>query len=231
MIFDPLYLLMLLPVLLLSAWASLLTRQRFTKYSKVRAYSGYTGAHAAKRMLEANGVYNVTIERTRGMLSDHYDPRTKSLRLSEAVHDSNSLAAVGVACHEAGHALQHAQGYAALGLRSTLVPVASLGSGAAPLIFVLGLLFQAPAIMYFAIALFAAVFLFTLVTLPVEYNASARAKEHIVTCGIVSPDQAADAGKVLNAAFLTYLASAASALMTLLYYLLRSGLLGGRSRD
>jgi len=222
MIFDPLYIIMLVPVLLLSGWASMLTRSRFKKYSQVRAYSGYTGARAAQRMLEANGVYDVKIERSRGMLSDHYDPRTKIIRLSEEVHDGASLAAVGVACHEAGHALQHAQSYAALGLRSALVPVAQIGSNLAPFIFIVGLIAQIPVVMQVAILLLGAMFLFTLVTLPVEYNASARAKAHMVAAGIVSPNQEADAGKVLNAAFMTYLAAAVAALAQLLYYVLRS---------
>ena len=222
MIFDPLYFVMLIPALLLSGWAAMLTKSRFKKYSQIRAYSGYTGARAAERMLHANGVFDVKIERVRGMLSDHYDPRTKTLRLSDEVHDNASLAAVGVACHEAGHALQHAQAYAALGLRSALVPVAQIGSNFAPYIFIVGLIAQIPMVMQVAIALLACMFLFTVITLPVEYNASARAKAHMVAAGIVSPSQEADAGKVLNAAFLTYLAAAVAALLQLLYYILRS---------
>lgn len=219
---DPLYLIMMVPVLLFSFYASFMTKHLFKKYAKVRAYSGYTGAQAAKRMMEASGVFDVGIERTRGMLSDHYDPTKKVLRLSEEVYDGHSLSAVGVACHEAGHALQHAQGYAPLGLRTALVPVASFGSSAAYFIFIAGWLFGLTQLMYVAIAVFFAAFLFTVVTLPVEYNASSRAKEHIVAAGIVSPDQAKDAGAVLNAAFLTYLAAAAAAFVTLLYYIMRA---------
>ena len=223
MMFDPLYLVMLIPVLLFSGWASLLTQSRFARYSKVRAYSGMTGARAAHRMLQAGGVHDVVIARSRGMLSDHYDPRTKTLRLSDEVHDGVSLAAIGVACHEAGHALQHAQGYAALGLRSMLVPVAQFGSTLAPWIFIVGMLGNFGVLMDLAIVLLAAMFLFTLVTLPVEYNASARAKEYVVAAGLVSPNQAADTGKVLNAAFMTYLAAAAAALFQLLYFIMRRG--------
>ena len=230
MYFDPLYLLMLLPGLVLAGIASLLVKTTFSRYSQVRAYSGYTGAQAAERMMRSNGIYDVTVEETQGFLSDHYDPSKKVLRLSPGVYESNSLAAVGVACHEAGHAMQHASQYAPLVLRTVLVPVTNFSSMFAFYVVAAGFMFRP--LLYVGCALFAVAFIFALVTLPVEWDASSRAKRHLVMAGIVSPDQERDAGRVLNAAFLTYLAAAVSSLMTLLYYLLRAGIIGGgRDRD
>lgn len=232
---DPLYLIMMVPALVLSLVASLVTKGTFKRYAGTRAYSGLSGAQAAERMMRSEGVYDVKIERVDGFLSDHYDPSHKVLRLSPDVYDSPSLSAIGVACHEAGHAIQHARGYAPLALRSALVPLAQFGSTASYWIIMLGfMLSQTPAGMWMVkigIALFGAAVLFSLVTLPVEWDASARAKAHIVSAGIVSPGQEAQAGRVLNAAFLTYVAGAVSALLTLLYYLIRSGLLGGGRRN
>ncbi len=230
MMFDPSYLVMLLPALLLAGIATVITRTTFARYARVRAASGLTGAEAAARLLERGGVDGVRIERVGGFLSDHYDPAARVLRLSPAVYDTDSLAAIGVACHEAGHALQHARRYAPLHLRSALVPVAQLGTHAAYLFFLAGLLLHSPALLWAAILFFGCGFLFTLVTLPVEWNASARAKREMVAAGIVAPGEQAAAAKVLNAAFLTYVAAMLTSLMTLLYYLLRSGLLGGRRR-
>jgi Zn-dependent membrane protease YugP len=232
---DPLYLIMMVPALVLSLVASFVTKGTFKRYANTRAYSGLTGAQAAERMMRSEGVYDVQIERVAGFLSDHYDPGKKVLRLSPDVYDSPSLSAIGVACHEAGHAIQHARAYAPLALRSALVPLAQFGSSASYWIIMLGfMLAHTPAGMWMVkigIALFAAAVLFSLVTLPVEWDASARAKAHIVSAGIVSPGQETQAGRVLNAAFLTYVAGAVSALMTLAYYLIRSGLLGGSRRD
>lgn len=230
MYFDPLYLIMLLPGLVLAGIASLLVKTTFSRYSKVRSYSGFTGAQAAERMMRSNGIFDVTVEETQGFLSDHYDPSKKVLRLSPGVYESTSLAAVGVACHEAGHALQHASQYAPLVLRTVLVPVTNFSSMFAFYVVAAGFMFRP--LLYVGCALFAVAFLFALVTLPVEWDASSRAKRHLVMAGIVSPDQERDAGRVLNAAFLTYLAAAVSSLMTLLYYLLRAGVIGGgRDRD
>ncbi|MEI7900868.1 MAG: zinc metallopeptidase, partial [bacterium] len=216
----------------LAGIASLMVKMTFSRYSKVRAYSGMTGAQAAERMMRSNGVYDVTVEQASGFLSDHYDPSKKVLRLSPEVFQSNSLAAIGVACHEAGHALQQATQYAPLMLRSALVPVTQFSSMFAFYVFFGGLLFRVQPLIYVGCALFAAAFLFAVVTLPVEWDASARAKQHMVMSGIVSPGQERDAGRVLNAAFLTYVAAAVSSLMTLLYYLMRAGIIGGgRSRD
>ena len=230
MYFDPLYLMMLLPGLVLAGIASLLVKTTFSRYSKVRSYSGFTGAQAAERMMRSNGIFDVKVEETQGFLSDHYDPSKKVLRLSPGVYESNSLAAVGVACHEAGHAMQHASQYAPLVLRTVLVPVTNFSSMFAFYVVAAGFMFRP--LLYVGCALFAVAFLFALVTLPVEWDASSRAKRHLVMAGIVSPDQERDAGRVLNAAFLTYLAAAVSSLMTLLYYLLRAGVIGGgRDRD
>ena len=226
---DPVYFVFLLPGLLLAGLASLLVKSTFGRYSQVRAYSGLTGAQAAERMMRSYGVLDVRVEATRGFLSDHYDPSQKVLRLSPDVYNSNSLAAIGVACHEAGHALQHAAHYVPLSIRSALVPATNISSMLAFYVFAAGFMFRP--LLYVGCALFAVAFLFALVTLPVEWDASARAKRHMVTAGLVSPSQEADAGRVLNAAFLTYLAGAISSLLTLLYFLYRAGVIGGRSRN
>ena len=228
MMIDPLYLMMLLPAMLLAGFASMKTKATFKRYSRIMSSSGVSGAEAAYRMLAQQGVTDVKIEPVRGFLSDHYDPMTRTLRLSPDVYSGRSLAAIGVACHEAGHALQHASHYLPLGLRSMLVPAAQIGSHGSYVIFLLGLFFGSLQLIQLGIILFSMVVLFSLVTLPVEWNATARAKKMMVSCGVVSPHEQADAGAVLNAAFMTYVASAFTAIMTLLYYLLRSGLLGGR---
>ena len=236
--FDPLYLLMLAPALLLSLVATLLTRGMFAKYAKVPSASGLTGAQAAERMLRSQGIFDVKVERVDGFLTDHYDPSQKTLRLSPEVYDAESLSAIGVACHEAGHALQHAHAYAPLALRTALVPLAQFGSQASYWIILAGFLLTgfighgaALLLLKIGIVCFATTVVFALVTLPVEWDASHRAKEHMVSSFVVGPDQAVAAGRVLNAAFLTYVAAAVSALLTLLYYLIRSGLLGGGRRD
>lgn len=230
--YNPTFLLfVLLPGMLLSLWAAAITKSTFARYSRVRSSRGYTGAQAAREMLAAEGVHGVSIEPTRGLLTDHYDPRSRTLRLSEQVYGSNSLAAVGIACHEAGHALQHAQRYPALGLRSTLVPAASIGKNLYMLPLVIGMFMNSQFLAGIGILMLLAVLAFTVVTLPVEWNASARAKRAMVSAGIVYSDEQGDAGRVLNAAFLTYVAAAVTALLTLLYWLWRLGLLGGRRSD
>lgn len=225
---DPLYLMMLVPAMLLAGLASILTQSTFSRYSRIGSSSGLTGAQAARLMLERQGVYDVSIKQVGGFLSDHYDPVTRTLRLSPAVYQSRSLASIGVACHEAGHALQHAGGYLPLALRSALVPAAQVGSSGSYIIFLMGFLFQSLLLMKLGVFLFALVVLFSIVTLPVEWDATTRARRLMVSSGVVSFSEAGEAGKVLNAAFLTYVASAFTAIMTLLYYLMRAGLLGGR---
>jgi Zn-dependent membrane protease YugP len=212
---------------LLAGYASFITKSRFQKYSRVAPTSGLSGAQAAAKMLRQAGLHDVGIERIGGFLSDHYDPRARVLRLSPAVFDGRSLSAVGVACHEAGHALQHATGYAALGLRSALVPAASFTSQLSSPLLMFGLFLSMASpmgrpLLIMGILMLSVSVLFTLVTLPVEWDASARAKRVLVDDGIVAPYQERDAAAVLDAAFLTYLAAAVSALMTLLYWILRA---------
>lgn len=228
MFFDPIYFLFIGPALLLSLWASWRTRSAFKKYSKVRTASGLTGAQAAKLMLERAGIDDVEVVATRGTLSDHYNPLKKTLALSEPVYGTPSVAAVGVACHEAGHAIQHAKAYKPLALRSALVPTAGIGSKLGIWVMIAGMLFQAQALVGVGAVLFSAVVLFQLVTLPVEFDASARAKRLAVEHGIVLPQEREGMDRVLNAAAMTYVAAAVSSLLTLLYFLWRSGLLGGR---
>lgn len=232
MFFDPLYLILIGPALILSLFATMKVKMTFKKFSKVRASSGMTGAQAAAVMLSRSGTTDVKIEHAQGFLGDHYDPRAKTLRLSKDVYGSDSLSAVGVACHEAGHALQHAEGYKPLVWRSALVPVAQFGSTFSYWFILAGFIFSHSPfgmnLIKLGIILFSAAVAFSLVTLPVEWDASARAKRQMVACGVVAQSEADSAGQVLNAAFLTYIAAAASALMTLVYYLMRSGLLGGR---
>jgi hypothetical protein len=219
--FDPLYLLFALPALVLGLWAQMRVRSTFGKYSRVRALSGITGAQAARRILDVNGLYNVSVERVNGFLSDHYDPRSKTLRLSPDVYDTPSLAAVGVAAHEAGHALQDKQNYAPLQVRSALVPTVQLGSWLGPIIFMVGLLMSGVfgnSIAWLGLILFAATALFSLVTLPVEFDASKRAKQLLVSQGILGTQEMQGVNRVLDAAALTYVAAALQAIMTVLYY-------------
>ena len=229
---DPLYLLFSVPALLLSMLASFFVKSTFNKYSKVTSSSGLTGAQAADIMLKASGVTNVKIEHVNGFLSDHYDPSVNTLRLSDAVYGSNSLSALGVACHEAGHALQKANNYAPMGLRTLLVLPANLGSKFSYVLILGGAAMQQPFLVKAGLILFTAAVAFSVVTLPVEWDASARAKKALVTAGILQPSEREHAGSVLNAAFMTYVAGAVSSLATLLYYLLRAGVIGGgRRRD
>ena len=231
MYMDPLYLVFAVPAFLLSMLASFFVKSTFNKYSKVQSSSGLTGAQAADTMLKAAGVYDVQIEHVNGFLSDHYDPSANVLRLSDAVYGSTSLSALGVACHEAGHALQKANHYAPMGLRSMLVVPANIGSKFSYVLIALGAAMQTPFLINAGLILFSAAVLFSIVTLPVEWDASARAKKALVTAGILQPAERSHAGSVLNAAFMTYIAGAVSSLATLLYFLVRTGALGGRRRD
>lgn len=229
------YLLFILPALLFSLWASWRTRSAFKKYSQVRTLRGLTGAQAAQVMLDGAGVRGVSIVPAQGILTDHYNPADHTLNLSEAVYGSASIAAVGVACHEAGHALQHAAGYRPLWLRSALVPTANIGSKVGYFTMMAGLFLlymtrgaNGASVVLFGAMLFSAVLLFQIVTLPVEFDATARAKREALAQGIVVMQEREGMDRVLNAAALTYVAAAVSTLMTLLYYLMRAGLLGGR---
>lgn len=231
MYFDPYYMLFAIPGLVLAGLATLFTKMTFSKYSDVPAVSGMTGAEAAKRLLDASFVNDVTIEETEGFLSDHYDPSSKTLRLSPDVFQKNSLSAIGVACHEAGHAIQHAEKYAPLQMRSLMVPATNFASYGSYIFILLGSFMASPGLFLLGAILFSVTVGFAIVTLPVEWDASARAKKMMVTAGIVSDSEAAGAGRVLNAAFMTYIASAVSSLLILVYYLIRSGLFGGSREE
>ncbi len=228
MMFDPMYFLFILPGLALSLWASVRVKSTFNKYSKVRSVRGFTGAEAAQELLRGAGISDVRTVRSHGVLSDHYNPITKTLALSEPVYNSDSIAAVGVATHEAGHAIQHAQKYAPLWVRSALVPTANIGSSIGYFVMLIGLFMASTNMVLVGAVLFSAVLLFQIVTLPVEFNASNRAKALVVDHGIVTMQERKGIDKVLNAAALTYVAAAVSTLLTLLYFLWRSGLIGGR---
>jgi Zn-dependent membrane protease YugP len=229
MIFDPMYLLIIAPGLLLSLWASWKVKANFNKYSKLRSGRNITGAQAAAELLRSAGIDDVRIVVTQGMLSDHYNPVNKTLALSPSVHDSPSVAAVGIAAHEAGHAIQHAESYKPLWLRSLLVPTASIGSNLGYVMMLFGLMLSWAGLLYLGMILFSAVLLFQIVTLPVEFNASSRAKALLVNRGIITDRERVGVDKVLNAAAMTYVAAVVSTLLTLLYFLLRAGLLGGRN--
>ncbi|MBQ1261880.1 MAG: zinc metallopeptidase [Clostridia bacterium] len=210
--------LILLPGMLFAFWAQMKVSSTFDRYSKKVSRTGRTGAEAASQLLRANGVYDVRVERVRGDLTDHYDPRTRTLRLSESVHDSRSIAAIGVACHEAGHALQHAERYSFLQLRMSMIPVCRIGSGLAMPLFLIGLLigelgyvFMVAGILCFSLAA-----LFQLITLPVEFNASARALAGMQENRLLGEEEIGGARRVLSAAAMTYVAALASSLLSLL---------------
>jgi Zn-dependent membrane protease YugP len=225
--FDPMYLvLVMLPGLLISGAASLMVRSAFSRYSRVGSMRNITGAQAAQAMLDHAGIHDVTIVPTQGFLSDHYNPTNKTLALSPDVYQSTSVAAIGVACHEAGHALQHAHGYVPLWLRSALVPAASLGSNLGYLVMIVGFFLTSQTTILIGAALFSLVVLFQIVTLPVEFDASARAKREVVAQGILYPEEQVGVNRVLNAAAMTYVAAAVSSILTLLYYLMRAGVFG-----
>ncbi|MEP0843720.1 MAG: zinc metallopeptidase [Phycisphaerae bacterium] len=233
--FDPLYFLLLAPALLLGLWAQFRVKSAFARGSEIPASGGMTGAEAARRILLANGLQRVQIEPAHGYLGDHYDPRAKVLRLSPEVYHGRSVASVGVAAHEAGHAIQDAAHYGPLKLRNGIVPLASTGSQLAWILFFIGLVFSTryfgQVMMLLGIGLFSTVVLFQLVNLPVEFDASRRARQVLVANGIVSGHEDAEVGRVLNAAALTYVAATLTAIMTLVYLLIRSGLLGGGRRE
>lgn len=225
---DPLYWMMMAPVLLLSLFATIKVKSTFSKYSKIASSSGMQASEVAMQILSRNGISNVTVTETGGFLSDHYDPIKKVVRLSPDVFRSNSIAAIGVAAHETGHAIQHAKFYTPLILRNTIVPVAQFGSSFAWIAIILGFILGFMGLVKFGILLFSGVVFFQLVTLPVEFNASSRAKEMLASYGLLSQTELVGVRKVLSAAAMTYVAAAASSIMTLLYFLIRAGFLGGR---
>lgn len=228
MYMDPLYLILVVPAIILSMIAQANVSSAFRRYSKIRTVRGYTGEQAARAILDANGLYQVRVEHIAGSLTDHYDPRANVIRLSDGVYAGSTVAAVGVAAHEAGHAVQHAVGYFPIKARNALVPVANLGSTLSiPLIFIGFFVGMAP-LVKFGIALFACITAFQLVTLPVEFNASARALRIIDSQALLSDEERQGARKVLSAAALTYVAALLTSLMQLLRLILR---FGGRRND
>ncbi len=230
MVFWDWTLILLIPAFLLGIYAQFKVTSTFKHYSQIASSRGITGQEAARLVLDGGGLYNVGIQVGGGHLSDHYDPRSRQLSLSPDVGNSNSLAALGVAAHEAGHALQHAQGYAAFKIRSALVPVANIGSNLGMMLFFVGLIFGAsqgiPWLMNIGILLFSGAVLFTLVTLPVEFNASRRAVRELENKSILMGAELAGAKKVLSAAALTYVAAALMAVLQLLRLIMIS-----RGRD
>jgi hypothetical protein len=227
MFFDPLYLVFTIPALLFGLWAQWRVQSAVNKYSQVFTGRGATGARVARAMLDAYGLNQVRVERAQGFLSDHYDPLSRTLRLSPANYDTPSVAAVGIAAHEAGHAIQHAEGYWPLQARSALVPVVQFGSFLGPLIFMGGFLLASLSgalgdlgwnVAVLGVLLFGATAVFSLITLPVEFDASRRAKEILVQGGFITNQEGSGVAQVLDAAALTYVAALISAISTLLYY-------------
>ena len=231
--FDMLYLILVLPCVLLALWASANVKSTFRKYAQQYSSRRITGAEAARRVLSANGVHDVRIERIGGDLTDHFDPSSNVIRLSDAVHDSTSTAAIGVACHEAGHAVQYAQHYAPIKLRAAIIPITNIGSKLAMPLILLGIVLSFLGEMsyffvYLGIAAFGLSLVFQLITLPVEFNASRRAMNAIADTDILTREEQKGARKTLTAAAMTYVAATAVALAQLLRLLL---IFGGRRRD
>ena len=226
---DPTIFLVLIGVLL-SLWAQNRVNSTFARYSRVRSFSGMTGAEAARRLLNVQGIYDVTVQPVSGKLTDHYDPRTKVVKLSDSVYNATSVAAIGVAAHECGHAMQHNEGYGPLRFRSALVPVANFGSQLSWPMILLGILFGGlgSPLVQVGILMFSLAVLFQLVTLPVEYDASHRAVTLLDSTGILAGQEVGQTRKVLNAAALTYVAAAAGSILQLLRLVI---LFGGRDRD
>ena len=232
MYFDWYYVVLVLPCVLLSLWASSSVNSTFQKYSQQHSRRGITGAQAAERVLRSNGVSGVRIERVGGNLTDHYDPKTNVIRLSDSVYGSTSTAAIGVACHEAGHAVQYAQSYAPIKLRAAIIPITNLGSKLAMPLILIGLLLAAFedlsfGFVYLGIACFGLSLVFQLITLPVEFNASRRALQAIESGELLTQEEQRGAKKTLTAAAMTYVAATAVALAQLLRLIL---LFGGRRR-
>lgn len=224
---DTYFFILVVPALIFSLYAQFRVKSVFNKYNRVVNTRGLTAADVARDILNRNGLENVQIERIPGNLNDHYDPRTRTVRLSDAVYASRSIAAIGVAAHETGHAMQHDTGYAPLAYRNSFVPIAGFGSGFGPYIALAGLIFGMPFLVQIGIILFTAAVAFTLITLPVEFNASSRAINTLENTGILGPEEVVPARKVLNAAAMTYVAAAVVAIMNLL----RLVLLANRRND
>ncbi|MBQ6929587.1 MAG: zinc metallopeptidase [Oscillospiraceae bacterium] len=225
---DIYYIILVLPAIAFSMWAQAKVNSTFNRYSRERTYSGMTGYEAARRILAANGLYHVNVERVSGNLTDHYDPKTNVIRLSDSVFGSNSVAAVGVAAHEAGHAVQYAQNYAPIKLRAAIIPITNIGSTLSMPLVLLGFFMGMQPLVNLGLLLFATVAVFQLVTLPVEFNASRRAVNALEMGGTMAEEEIRGVKKVLSAAAMTYVAALAVSLANLLRLVLR---FGGRDRD
>ncbi len=228
MFFSPYWLLFALPGIVLAFWARSRVKSAYKKYSKVRTSRGVSGAEVARTLLESQGIYDVEVEEGKGFLSDHYDPRSKTLRLSPDVYRTPSVTAAGIAAHEMGHAIQHSKGYFPLQIRSAIVPLAQFGSTLAPWLVIFGFLLRFTGLAWVGVVLFGIAVIFTLITLPVEFDASKRAKKLLVSNGILIGNEIEGANKVLDAAALTYVAAAVAAIGQLIYYVFL--LTGGRRR-
>lgn len=222
MFFDPLYLVMLLPAFALSIWASMTVRSRFARYAQVPNSRRISGAETARFVLDRSGLSDVPVTMANGLLSDHYDPRQRVVRLSPDVFGGRSVAAMAVAAHETGHALQHRDAYAPLALRNLAIPVASIGSNASFFLLFIGLMLHFSTMVWLGVAAFTAVVLFQLLTLPVELDASARAKRFLEESQLASPAERHGVAQVLTAAALTYVAAALTGVVTLAYFVLRA---------
>jgi len=231
MFFDPWYFVFLAPGMLLALWAQARISSAYAQGSQIAASSGITGAEAAKRIMEGDGIYNVPVEPVAGHLTDHYDPSNKVLRLSQDNFYGTSLAALGVAAHEAGHAIQDAHRYPLLVVRNLMVPIASFGSNAAFIVMIAGFLLSLTPLVWAGVALFGTSDVFQVVNLPVEFDASRRARHTLAMTGLIRPEEDAMVGKVLGAAAWTYVAATLTSVLTLVYYLFRLGLLGGSNDD
>lgn len=228
---DPLYFVFLAPGILLALWAQFRVQSAYARARELPARSGLSGAEAAEAVLHDGRVAGVRIEPTEGFLSDHYSPGEKALRLSPDVFAGRSLAALGIAAHEAGHAIQDAHGYSPLVVRNALVPLASIGSSAAWVLMLVGLLMSSLMLVKLGIVAFATTVVFQLINLPVEFDASRRARQALLEGGLVSQAEDAEVKRVLDAAALTYVAATLTSVLTLVYFLFRAGLLGGSSRE
>lgn len=226
--FDPMYYLFALPGLLIALYAQAKVKSNYSKYSRVQNSAGVTGADIAREILNQNGIYNVDIRRIKGNLTDNYNPRDNAIYLSDGVFGSNTVAAIGVAAHEAGHAVQHAVGYTPIKIRSALVPVCNFGAGISPFLLILGYVLNFAPLLYIALAVFSLSVIFQLVTLPVEFNASRRALAAIEGIGRFNDYELKGAKKVLGAAALTYVAALLQSVLMFLYYAMR--ILGNSNR-
>ena len=230
--FDPMYLCFMIPAIALMGFASWYVRHAYNKWSKVRATSGLTGHQAAQRLISTGNLYGVQVQGTAGQLSDHYDPRNKTLFLSEGVAHSPSVAAVAISAHELGHALQDAEDYFPMRVRSMLVPAVNIGSNLGWILLMIGLVLRMKELAWIGVIVFSAGALFALATLPVEFNASARAKQLLYQTGIIqTEEEQRGVNQVLNAAALTYVAGLITAVLQLLYFVFLVGGMGGRRRD